>query len=198
MIRVGVVRTGTANLASVRRALERCGAVPAVIEQPAEVASADRLVLPGVGSFAAGMQGLIARRLVEPLRERIAAGRATLAICLGLQLLAAASDESPGVDGLMVIPGHISRFPSTVRVPQFGWNRVEPGGGCALIEPGHAYYANSYRLTDPPAGWACAVTDHGGPFVAALERNGILACQFHPELSGRWGLRLIEKWLASS
>ena len=83
-----------------------------------------------------------------------------------------------------------------MRVPQLGWNRVEPHAGCRLIEPGHAYFANSFKATPPlPDGWAGATAEHGGPVIAAFERGSVLACQFHPELSGAWGRALIERWL---
>jgi imidazole glycerol phosphate synthase glutamine amidotransferase subunit len=113
---------------------------------------------------------------------------------VGLQVLCDASEESPGVPGLGLVPGTVRRFPSTVRVPQFGWNRVEaPPGG--FLESGYAYYANSYRLDAAPAGWTAATSDHGGPFVGALRRGDVLACQFHPELSGAWGLAMLGRWL---
>jgi imidazoleglycerol phosphate synthase glutamine amidotransferase subunit HisH len=76
-----------------------------------------------------------------------------------------------------------------------GWNRVEPGPGSVLVEPGWAYFANSYRLDEVPDGWVGSHSDHGGRFVSALERGDVLACQFHPELSGEWGARLIDRWL---
>jgi glutamine amidotransferase len=81
-------------------------------------------------------------------------------------------------------------------VPQLGWNEVVPEPDCRLLRPGFAYYANSYRLESVPAGWSGALSDHGGSFVGALERGSVLACQFHPELSSRWGADLIESWLA--
>ena len=193
-----MIRTGTANLASVAAALERAGCTVRVSEDPAEAGRAPRLVLPGVGAF-----GPVARRLDElglrePLTERIAAGRPTLAICLGLQLLAEASEETPGARGLGVLEATATGFADGLRVPHLGWNRVEAGDGCALLEDGGAYFANSYKLDAVPAGWAGATTDHGGPFVAALERGPVLACQFHPELSGPWGQALIERWLAAA
>ena len=153
------------------------------------------MVLPGVGAFAAGMARLRQLRLVEALRARLAAGRPTLAICLGLQLLCEASEESPSVEGLGVLAARITRFEGDVRVPQLGWNQVVPNAACQLLEEGHAYFANSYRLVDAPDGWRAARTDHGGPFVAALERDALLACQFHPELSGAWGAALLSRWL---
>jgi imidazoleglycerol phosphate synthase glutamine amidotransferase subunit HisH len=93
-----------------------------------------------------------------------------------------------------VLPGRVGRFADGVRVPQFGWNRVVPEPGCRLVEPGYAYFANSYRVLEAP-GCAVATAEHGGRFIAALERAGVLACQFHPELSGAYGHDLIARWL---
>lgn len=192
---VAVVRTGTANLASVLAAFRRLGAEPLVVDDPDAVARADRLVLPGVGTFAAARAALDARALVGPLRERLRAGRPTLAICLGFQLLFEASEESPGAEGLGLLPGVVRRFPAGARTPHLGWNRVAPGAGCRLLEPGFASYANAFRVDRAPAGWAAATSDHGGPFVAAVERGAVLGCQFHPELSGRWGASLLARWM---
>ncbi len=178
-------------------ALARVGAAPRLTDHPADVMTAERVVLPGVGAFAAAMSHLRANGLAKPLAERAEGGRPLLAICLGMQLLAEASDESPGVSGLGVFPGRARRFGSGVRVPQLGWNPIEPEGGCQYLLPGHVYFANSYCLDEIPDGWRGATADHGGPFVAALERGRILACQFHPELSGEWGLALLRRWLNS-
>lgn len=193
--RVVVVRTGTANLASVLAGLRRVGADTVVTDDRTDVASASRLVLPGVGAFGAAMQRLAACDLVEPLAQRVRAGRSTLAICLGLQVLCESSTESPGVAGLGVLPLQVTHFPDCVRVPQLGWNHVDPGPGDTLLSPGYAYFANSYRLTEAPAGWSVAWSEHGGRFVAALQRGNVLACQFHAELSGDWGLDLLQRWL---
>jgi glutamine amidotransferase len=192
---VVVLRTGTANLASVLAGLRRAGGAPRLCESPDEITVATHVVLPGVGAFAAAMERLRAAACVAPLVARLRAGRPTLCVCLGLQLLCEHSEESPGVPGLGVIPGTATRFPDTVRVPQFGWNRVTADPGCRLLDSGHAYFANSYRLAAAPPDWHVALTDHGGPFVAACERGRVLACQFHPELSGPWGLALLQRWL---
>jgi imidazoleglycerol phosphate synthase glutamine amidotransferase subunit HisH len=218
MTEVRIVDTGVANIASLIAAFSRLGCPAALTLDPAEAAQAPYLVLPGVGSFGAGMARLGEAGLWAPLRERIAAGRPTLAVCLGLQLLCERSEESPGVAGLGVIPASVTRFGAGVRVPQFGWNRVTPvpaseanpeanpeadpaaaaspvvSSGSLLTE-GYAYFANSYRLAEPPQGFAAALADHGGPFVAALQREALLACQFHPELSGPWGQALLGRWL---
>lgn len=191
-----IVPTGTANLASVKAAFHRLGATVALAEHAAEIEAAMRVVMPGVGAFGASIGHIRERGFADALTARARAGRPTFAVCVGLQLLFEASDESPDASGLGVIPGRITRLPHTVRVPQLGWNRVDPGPGCSLIEGGHAYFANSYRATPPISDdWAAATADHGGPFIAAIERGAVLACQFHPELSGSWGQALIERWL---
>lgn len=193
---IDVVQTGVANLASVLAALGRFGATPRLIDRPEQVRAAERLLLPGVGAFGAAMARIDALDLRVPLRERIHAGRPTLTICLGLQLLGNASEETPGVAGLGVVDATVTRFGGqSVRVPQMGWNRVAPTPGARLLHEGYAYYANTFKFDRIPDGWEGALSDHEGPFVAALERGDVLACQFHPELSGPWGAALIQRWL---
>jgi imidazole glycerol phosphate synthase glutamine amidotransferase subunit len=195
-LEVVIIRTGSANLASVSAAFERLGAVPRITEDALLVASAPRVVLPGVGSFGAAMDRLRDRGLDASLRDRIANKRPLLAICLGMQVLCEASDESPGTEGLGIVPGRITRFDSSVRVPQMGWNSISPTPAASLLRADRVYFANSYRLARVPDGWEGARTDHGGDFASALERGPLLACQFHPELSGAAGLKLIDRWLS--
>ena len=191
-----IVPTGTANLASVKAAFQRLGASVEMVEQADQIEAAEHVVMPGVGAFASSISHIRERGFADPLAARIKAGRPTFAVCVGLQLLFEESEESPGARGLGVMSGRITRLPDSVRVPQLCWNRVEPGPGCRLIEPGHGYFANSYKASPPlPDDWAAATADHGGPFIAAMERGAVLACQFHPELSGPWGQALIERWL---
>ena len=95
--------------------------------------------------------------------------------------------------GLGIIQGTIGRFPESVRVPQFGWNRVEVGERAALLEEGFAYFANSYRATAAP-GWTAANATHGGSYVAAVERGHVIGCQFHPELSSAYGAALLSRF----
>jgi len=194
MAEVLIVPTGTANLASVQAAFRRLGANPRISEDPAEVERAGLVMLPGVGAFGASMRRLEAHGLDRALIARIEENRPTIAICVGHQLLFETSEESPDARGLGVVKGTVLRFPEGVRVPQFGWNRVEPGEESRLIEAGHAYFANSFRALEAP-GWAVAEADHGGRFVAAMERGNILGCQFHPELSGDYGAALLSRWL---
>lgn len=192
---VVVIRTGSANLASVFAGFRRIGARPRLCESAAEIETSRRLVLPGVGTLVAAMKTLEAEGFASPLRERIAAGRPTLAVCLGLQLLCEESEESPRQPGLGVVQERVTRFSGDVRIPQLGWNRISPEPECRYLDAGYVYFANSYRLERPPRGWRAAMADYGGPFVAAMERDAVLACQFHPELSGRFGLDLLERWV---
>lgn len=194
-----IIQTGTANTASVMAGLTRAGADAVLSNDPGLVERAERVVLPGVGAMAAALRRLEQDGLVEAIRNRIASGRPTLAICLGLQLLCNRSEESPDTEGLGVIPTLVRRFPDSVSVPQMGWNRIEPDQECRYLQPGFAYFANSFRVVEAPAAWSAAWSaawaDHGGRFLAAAEQGDIVACQFHPELSGAWGQDLLARWI---
>jgi imidazole glycerol-phosphate synthase subunit HisH len=197
-IDVAIVRTGCANLASVQAAFERLGAKSRLVDDADSVARAARVVLPGVGAFGPASDRLLRSGIAEALRQRVVESQPLLAICLGMQLLCTASDESPGTRGLGVIDATIRRFPSTARVPQMGWNRIESSSVCRMLRSGFAYFANSYRLDEAPPGWAVSKSIYAGPFIAAIERGQVLACQFHPELSGTLGLDLLTRWLDAS
>ena len=194
-LEVGVVPTGAANLASVLAGLRRVGASPRILTSPKEVLGVPHLVLPGVGAMGAAMDKLGTEGWVAPLRQRIEEGRNTLAVCLGLHLLFKSSDETPGATALGIFDGHVGRFEAGLRVPQLGWNRVTAPEGDPVLATGDAYFANSYRVRMAPSGCRVAWADHGGPFVASLARPGLMACQFHPELSGAFGERLLRRWL---
>jgi imidazole glycerol phosphate synthase glutamine amidotransferase subunit len=209
--KVSFAATGVANLASIMAAFRRAGAAPRLASSPGEFADADFAVVPGVGSFGSAMSALRASGMDEAIRHRIARGRTTMGVCVGMQVFFEGSEESPGVAGMGIAPGLLRRFPADLPVPQLGWNRVRPTESGA-IGGGWAYFANSYRLSEAPTGFAASWADYGEPFVAALERPlegeeslrpgaarpRLLLCQFHPELSGPWGLDLIRGWLGAS
>lgn len=198
MTEVVVVPTGVANMASALAGLRRAGAEPRLAADASELIAAERVLLPGVGAFGVGMERLRAGGFDRALIERVQADRPTLAICLGLQLLCQSSEEDPGVDGLGLVGGQVRRFRSRpgLRIPQLGWNRIEAQPGCKRLASGTVYFANSFRLEQAPKGCAVATADHGGPFVAAFERGALLACQFHPELSGPFGQALLRRFVA--
>ncbi len=191
---VMVLQTGAANLASVLAALRRAGASPVLGVDPERAARADRLVLPGVGAFGQVMDRLDETTLRQVLQARIAADRPLLGICLGMQVLATGSDESPGVAGLGVLPGRVTPFGDVPIRPLMGWGAVR-GAPCGLVRDGEAYFVHGFRLTEAPADWQVSWADYGGPYVAALQRGSVLGCQFHPELSGSWGASLLRRWL---
>lgn len=192
---VVIVPTGSANTASVNAAFRRLDAEPRPARNADEIRDAEYLVVPGVGAFGAAMEHIDRCGSREALVDRIAEGRPTLAICLGMQLLGAESEESPGVSGLGVVPESATRLPRDLTVPQIGWNQVAPDSRSRYLKPGWAYFANSYKLAVVPEGWIGATTGYGGNFVSAIERGDVLACQFHPELSGEWGADLLGRWL---
>jgi cyclase len=193
--RIAIIDSGVANLASVKSAFAALGVDGGVTREPADVRDATHVVLPGVGRFAAGMESLRRHALDGALLEAYAAGKPLLAICLGMQLLGDGSDESPGVAGLGILPVTFARLPSSVRVPHLGWNQVEAEPSASLPS-GMAAFANSFCLTAVPPGWSATWTTHGLRFVSALTRGRTLACQFHPELSGGFGLGLLQAWLS--
>ncbi len=195
---LAIINTGCANLASVITAFTRLGVPPVVTDAPEVIATADAVVLPGVGHFGPAIRAVRERGLDQALLDRVRTDRPLLGICLGMQLLCDGSDESPGDVGLGVIPGRHTRFNGPARVPQMGWNTITPSAGCTLLRGTSVYFANSYRLAALPDGWSGALADHAGPFVAAVERGSFMACQFHPELSGRDGLALLQRWLAAA
>lgn len=199
---VAIAATGVANVASVSACLERLGARPRPTLDPEELRAARAVVLPGVGSFSAGVSALQRAGVEDVLRERAVAGRPLLAICLGMQLLTRSSEEAPGLEGLGAIPAATERLRGADRLPHFGWNRVETAKDAepGMVEDGDAYFAHTYALAPTEelksAGWRVAYTTEGGGFVSAAERGATLACQFHPELSGAFGAGLVSRWLA--
>ena len=190
---VSIINTGVANIASVQSAFAKLGVETKFIETPEEVFENPAVILPGVGAFEAGMNALREKGFERPLKLRIESGKATLAVCLGMQLLCDSSEESPGVVGLGIVKEPIKRFKEGTRVPHFGWNHVTSNE--FFLGSGYAYFANSYRLEHAPEGWETAVCDHGGQFIAAIRRGNVVAAQFHPEISSAFGRHVLETWL---
>ena len=196
-MRIVVIDSGVANLASVLSAFRALDVEAVVTRSPAAVRKATHVVLPGVGTFGAGMETLRRGSLDRAIAAVHREGRPLLAICLGMQLLGEESAENPGVDGLGIVPGRFEPLPSDVRVPHLGWNGVEPPEGESVFARGEAAFANSYGLIAAPAGWDVAWTTHGIPVVSGLAQGRTVACQFHPELSSEYGLSLLRRWISN-
>jgi imidazole glycerol phosphate synthase glutamine amidotransferase subunit len=195
---VVIVPTGTANLASVEACFKRLGYDTILCSSAEEIEGARRVVLPGVGTFGSAASRLNADGIDEALRRRFADGRPTMAICVGMQLLAESSEESPNAAGLGVLAEKVTSFEDDLRVPQLGWNLVKADPNSSFFADGWAYFANSYKLTTVPPDWTTAATVYGSPFVSGMERGNLLACQFHPELSGDWGASIVSRWLRAT
>ncbi|KAA3611582.1 MAG: imidazole glycerol phosphate synthase subunit HisH [Planctomycetota bacterium] len=195
---VGLIRTGAANLASVIAALERLKLRWTFIQDSQQVLEAPFLILPGVGAFAPARQRLQEEGLDMALVERFLADKPMLAICLGMQLLSEGSEEAPGVPGLGIFPGTCRSLGSAEPLPNMGWKKVHPAaeeGKFLPRKPGWAYFAHSFALLQAPEDWNAALSEHGEtPFVAAVQRRQVLACQFHPELSGGYGEACLKAW----
>ncbi|GBD33255.1 Imidazole glycerol phosphate synthase subunit HisF [bacterium HR33] len=198
MTRVAVIDSGVANLASVASAFRRLGAEVFVATSAEDLRDASHLVLPGVGAFGPAIAALRSAGLDAALIEAVRDGVPLLAICLGMQLLCEGSEESPGTAGLGLVPGICRRLPDSVSVPHLGWNLVAAPSGARWLSTGWAAFANSYALREASPGIHAAFTTHGVQFVSALEWANVLACQFHPELSGVWGAGLLRRWLTGS
>ena len=192
---VAIIDSGVANLAAVESALTALGVEYTITEDPEVVLRATHAVLPGVGRFSAGLDTLRRHGLDEAVRQVHERGTPLLAVCLGMQMLGDGSEESPDTPGLGIVSGRFRRLPDSVRVPHLGWNHVSADEDSGLPS-GTAAFANSFYLPSPPSGWHAARTTHGATFVSMLAQGRTLACQFHPELSGPFGMGLIQDWLS--
>ena len=201
MTALALIDYGAGNLHSVHNALRKAGAEDAVITaDPEVVAKADRIVLPGVGAFKACMEALSAiPGMIGAMNEAVGQrGTPFLGVCVGMQLLADAGEEFGRHEGLGWVPGTVRRIESTdpaIKVPHMGWNKVTLNGAPPLLETGEAYFLHSYHFEAADPDHVAAVTDHGGPLVAAVARDTIIGCQFHPEKSQTYGLSFLSRFL---
>jgi glutamine amidotransferase len=206
--RVAIADTGTGNLRSVEKALCAAGADAFVTADADAIARADKVVVPGQGAFGGCMAGLTRAggALEQAVRGALAAGRPYLGICLGLQVLFEGSDEDPTCRGLGLFPGRVRRLPAApgLKIPHMGWNATRRGPAArtpalAPIPEGtffyfvHSYYADPARPED-----VALASDHGAAFCAAVARDNIFACQFHPEKSQAAGLALLRAFVWDS
>lgn len=201
---VALVDYGAGNLQSVRNALRVAGAGDIrVTADPDVLRAADRIVLPGVGSFRSCAEGLRAvPGAIEAMRERVFVGGAPfLGICVGMQLLATRGLEHGETEGLDWIVGEVRPIvpaDRSVKVPHMGWNDVAPlphARGHEVVGEGQAYFLHSYHFDAANAGDVLAMTDHGGGLVAAVGRDNLIGVQFHPEKSQAYGLDLLARFL---
>jgi len=199
-LNVAVVDYDAGNTLSVTRALEKVGARVYLTSDPDEVLTADAVVLPGVGAFGDCVRKLKERGMDEACLETYRAGKPFLGVCIALQVFFEASEESPGVEGLGILPGKVVRFDvGGLKVPHMGWNELDVVREHPILEglSGEAFYfVHSYHPEPEEDSDLLGESDYGGRFCAAAGRENLAAVQFHPEKSSRAGLKLYENFLS--
>lgn len=187
------------NLRSVQKAVERAGVEAEITSDPAKIAAAERLILPGVGAFGDAIAEIRSRDLESPIKDYIATDRPFLGICLGLQMLFEQGFEHGTHEGLGVIAGDVVRFelPAHYKIPHMGWNTVVPaaaGQDLGIQRDTYFYFVHSYFVRPVDPNVIALTCDYGGPFCAAIRRSNLLATQFHPEKSQAAGLSVMQRF----
>jgi glutamine amidotransferase len=193
---IAVVDYGAGNLTSVKKALDYLGANAVITNDPALLARAEKIILPGVGHF--GATAALNNGLRDSMAGAIHRGVPFLGICIGMQWMCRSSQEAPGTAGLGLIRHECERFPGGVKCPHVGWNALTISKSSRLLRQipsgSFVYFTHSYRI--PLNGSTCAETEYGGAFSAAIERANVFGVQFHPEKSGEIGLAVLKNFLA--
>jgi glutamine amidotransferase len=209
---VVVIDYGVGNILSVTRALEAAGASVITTCDPHLLLNADKLILPGVGAFADGMSELNKRGLIEPIRDFALTGKPLLGICLGMQLLFSESDEFGLHKGLNLLAGRVTAIPNEIsdggwrKTPHIGWNELKVSYGRdgwdntllnGLVDSAAVYFVHSFAVSPEDSNIRLADCNYEGFIIsAAIQKNRIFGCQFHPEKSGEIGLSIIKNFLA--
>lgn len=197
---IAVVDYGAGNLHSVKNALDYLGADSVVTSDISAVKAADKLILPGVGSFGEAMDCLNKSGLCQAVRDFAKSGKPFLGICLGLHMLFEESEESPGVKGLGVLKGRVVKIPEHgLKIPHMGWNSIETVKESKILknmgdEP-FVYFVHSYYIKPDNKSDVSAVTQYGETLSVAVERDNLFAVQFHPEKSGDTGLEILRNFI---
>ena len=220
---IALIDYGISNLRSVQKAFEHLGREVTLVDTPDRLAQADRLILPGVGAFPAGMKGLHERGLIQPIKQAARDGKPLIGICLGMQLLFELSDEMGETEGLGLLPGRVTKIrlqdaggtmqetfgsPATrgasnphfaLKIPHMGWNQLDLVSDHPLVRDlvsgAYAYFVHSYAIYPEQHDIILATTDYGGPFASIVRQGNVCGLQFHPEKSQAVGLKLLRNFL---
>lgn len=202
---LAVIDYGAGNLRSVVHALNYLGVESMrIVHTPHELRGADKIILPGVGAFGAGMQKLHEQNLVQPIKDAVRAGIPYLGICLGMQFLFESSDEMGEHEGFGLLPGRVTRFPEMAgyKVPHMGWNQLKHVRPSNLLngidEKDYAYFVHSYYCVPANPDHIMLQTDYGIPVTAGVECENVAGVQFHPEKSQRIGLKILANFVGIS
>lgn len=197
---IGIIDYDAGNIRSVEKALSYLGEKTVVSRNPETLKNADKVILPGVGSFGQAMENLHRYELVPVIQDMIKEGKPFLGICLGLQLLFESSEESPGVEGLGILKGKILKIPPSpgLKIPHMGWNSLQLQNNGRLYrnipQDTYVYFVHSYYLQAREPEIVKAVTEYSTEIHASVEKDNVFACQFHPEKSGKYGLEILKNF----
>ena len=197
---IAIIDYDAGNLKSVEKALKSLGQETIVSRDSSVIKAADKVILPGVGSFGDAMNNLDHFNLVDTIKDIAESGKPFLGICLGLQLLFERSDETPGAEGLSILPGEILRIPPSdgLKIPHMGWNSIKIKDDARLFngvpDNSYVYFVHSYYLKASDEDIVAATTEYSTHIHASVEKNNIFACQFHPEKSSDIGLRILNNF----
>ncbi len=201
---IAVIDYDAGNLKSVEKALVFLGETPVITRDKEQLLAADKVILPGVGAFGDAMERLHQYGLVDVIKEIVKKETPFLGICLGLQLMFESSEESPGIEGLGLLPGKILKIPETpgMKVPHMGWNslKVRPDSRLfqGIPDGSYVYFVHSYYLKAEEEDIVAATTEYGIHIHGAVEKKNLFACQFHPEKSSQTGLKILENFIKLS
>ena len=198
---ISIINYGAGNLHSVKNALDYLNSESFISDNPNDILNADKIILPGVGSFGDAMNALNEKKLTDTIKQAVSMNKPLLGICLGLQLLFEASEESPGIKGIGVLKGKIVKIPKIgdIKIPHIGWNNLEISKPSALLKDigsnPYVYFVHSYYLEPLNGEDVSAYTEYGQKLAVAAEKGNIFATQFHPEKSGGTGLKILKNFI---
>ncbi len=193
-MKIGIIDYKSGNLKSIENMLKYLGQEYFIAAASDEILMADKLIFPGQGHFEQATNALKKSGLVDAIKFSIKDGKSFLGICLGLQILFEKSEEAPDVDGLGALEGEVLKFRQG-KIPQIGWNKIKTTSNNSILEDEHYYFVNSFYVKPKDEQIVSSFCNYHADFTASIEKENLIAVQFHPEKSGEAGIRVFEKWL---
>ena len=192
---ITIIDYKSGNLKSISNGFKKIGADFQITDDKEIISNSDYLVLPGVGAFGSAMDNL--KPFEDIIKEHVADDKPFLGICLGQQVLMGSSEEAPGVDGLNLFNGHVEKLPSGVKIPHMGWNKLKVTNDSPILEGidgEYFYFVHSYHVIPDDDKIIAGVCEYGSEVVASLNENNLFSTQFHPEKSGKPGLKILKNF----
>jgi imidazole glycerol phosphate synthase glutamine amidotransferase subunit len=193
-MKIGIIDYKSGNLKSIQNMLKYLDQEHFIASTPEQIEKADKLIFPGQGHFAQAKKALEGSGLIESISTSIQSGKPFLGICLGLQILFETSEEAPDTKGLGVLDGEVLKFQQG-KTPQIGWNKITTTENNSILEDEYYYFVNSYYVKPKDSNIVSSYCNYHMDFAASIEKDNLIAVQFHPEKSGDAGVRVFEKWL---